>query len=114
MRSSPPPATGKWLHGEAVGAGLVMAAAMSRRVRAARRAERPLRVRRLVERAGLPTRIAAVSPQAALEHMRIDKKVLGGRLRLVLLRRIGEACVTADYPPAALTHTLAGALRVRH
>jgi 3-dehydroquinate synthase len=38
--------------------------------------------------------------------MRIDKKVLGGRLRLVLLRRIGEAFVTADYPAAALARTL--------
>jgi len=48
-----------------------------------------------------------VSPAALLEHMRIDKKVLQGRLRLVLLRRIGEAFVTADYPQAALHSTLA-------
>jgi len=65
------------------------------------------RVRRLIERAGLPTRIASVTPAAALDHMRTDKKVLGGRLRLVLLRRIGEALVSADYPPAALSRTLA-------
>jgi 3-dehydroquinate synthase len=39
--------------------------------------------------------------------MRIDKKVLGGRVRLVLLRAIGDAFLTADYPPAALTRTLA-------
>ncbi len=97
----------QWLHGEAVGAGLVMAAAMSVEC-GLLDAPAALRVQRLVERAGLPTRIAAVSPQAALEHMRIDKKVLGGRLRLILLRRIGEALVSADYPPAALTHTLAG------
>ena len=43
----------------------------------------------------------------ALEHMRIDKKVLAGRLRLVLLKRIGEAFITADYPSAALDETLA-------
>jgi 3-dehydroquinate synthase len=97
----------QWLHGEAVGAGLVMAAAMSVEC-GLLEATAGQRVQRLVERAGLPTRIAAVSPQAALEHMRIDKKVLGGRLRLILLRRIGEALVSADYPPAALTHTLAG------
>ena len=65
------------------------------------------RVRRLLELAGLPTRVPAVSPAAMLEHMRIDKKVLGGRVRLVLLRRIGEAFLTADYPAAALTRTLA-------
>ena len=95
----------EWLHGEAVGAGLVMAAAMSSAcgLLAAADAER---VRALIERAGLPTRSASVIPQAALEHMRIDKKVLGGRLRLVLLRRIGEAFVTADYPAPALARTL--------
>ena len=54
--------------------------------------------------AGLPTRIAARStPTRMLEHMRIDKKVLAGRVRLVLLQRIGDAFVTADYPEAALS-----------
>jgi 3-dehydroquinate synthase len=95
----------EWLHGEAVGAGLVMAAAMSREcgLLPASEAER---VRRLVERTGLPTRVASVTAAAVLDHMRIDKKVLGGRLRLVLLRAIGEAFLTADYPAAALTNTL--------
>ena len=60
----------------------------------------------LVERAGLPTRIPGVAPGAALEHMRIDKKVQGGRIRLVLLRGIGAACLTADYPESALQDTL--------
>jgi 3-dehydroquinate synthase len=96
----------QWLHGEAVGAGLVMAAAMSQEC-GLLSAPDSARVRRLVERAGLPTRIAAVTPDSALDHMRIDKKVLGGRLRLVLLRAIGAAFVSADYPAAALTRTLA-------
>jgi 3-dehydroquinate synthase len=52
-------------------------------------------------------RAAGVEPAELLEHMRIDKKVLGGRLRLVLLRRIGAAFVTGDYPQAALARTLA-------
>jgi 3-dehydroquinate synthase len=47
-----------------------------------------------------------VAPATVLEHMRIDKKVLGGRLRLVLLRRIGNAFLTADYPEDALERTL--------
>jgi 3-dehydroquinate synthase len=96
----------EWLHGEAVGAGLVMAAAMSQEcgLLAAPDSER---VRRLVERTGLPTRIGTVTADVALDHMRIDKKVLGGRLRLVLLRRIGEALLSADYPAAALSRTLA-------
>jgi 3-dehydroquinate synthetase len=41
-----------------------------------------------------------------LEHMRIDKKVQGGRIRLVLLRGIGSCFVTADYADAALRRTL--------
>jgi 3-dehydroquinate synthase len=96
----------EWLHGEAVGAGLVMAAAMSQEC-GLLTASDGARVRRLVERAGLPTHIASVTPDAALDHMALDKKVLGGRLRLVLLRRIGEALVSADYPAAALSRTLA-------
>src|SRR6185312_10800033 len=96
----------EWLHGEAVGAGLVMAAAMSATCGLLRDAEAE-RVRRLIERTGLPSRIDSVTASAALDHMKMDKKVLGGRLRLVLLRDIGEACVTADYPPDALTRTLA-------
>jgi 3-dehydroquinate synthase len=95
----------QWLHGEAVGAGLVMAASMSAACGYLDAAQAE-RVQRLIERAGLPTHIAAVTPEVALEHMRIDKKVLGGRLRLVLLRGIGRAFVTADYPPDALTRTL--------
>ena len=96
----------EWLHGEAVGAGLVMAAAMSAACGFLRDAEAE-RVRQLLERTGLPSRIDSVTASAALDHMKMDKKVLGGRLRLVLLRGIGEAFVTADYPPEALTRTLA-------
>jgi 3-dehydroquinate synthase len=96
----------QWLHGEAVGAGLVMAAAMSHECGLLPASECE-RVRELIERTGLPVRMPAVAAAAALERMRIDKKVLAGRLRLVLLRQIGEAFVTADYPGAALTRTLA-------
>jgi 3-dehydroquinate synthase len=96
----------EWLHGEAVGAGLVMAAVMSHEC-GLLAAQDAARVRRLVELAGLPAQIPSVTPAAMLEHMRIDKKVLDGRLRLVLLRRIGEAFVTSDYAPEALTRTLA-------
>ena len=96
----------EWLHGEAVGAGLVMAAAMSQHSGLMPAADSE-RIRRLIARAGLPTRIASVSPGMAHDHMAFDKKVLGGKLRLVLLRRIGEALMSADYPQAALEHTLA-------
>jgi 3-dehydroquinate synthase len=96
----------KWLHGEAVAAGLVMAAAMSRELGLVS-PEELVRVHTLIERAGLPTRGAGVEPGTVLEHMGIDKKVLAGRLRLVLLRRIGNAFLTADYSEEALERTLA-------
>jgi len=96
----------EWLHGEAVAAGLAMAATMSSEcgLLSPRDAER---VRRLLELAGLPTHVPSLTPPRLIEHMGTDKKVLAGRLRLVLLRRIGEAFVTGDYPAAALEATLA-------
>jgi 3-dehydroquinate synthase len=95
----------QWLHGEAIGAGLLMAAAMSRECGLLPAAD-VVRVERLIARAGLPTRIEAVSPESALEHMRIDKKVQSGRIRLILLRKIGDALITADYSEPALHRTL--------
>ncbi|MGB6488111.1 MAG: 3-dehydroquinate synthase [Steroidobacteraceae bacterium] len=96
----------EWLHGEAIGAGLVMAACISRESGYLTSDELD-RVTRLVARTGLPTHVSNVKPDAALELMRIDKKVKAGRIRLVLLRGIGTAFVTADYGEPALRHTLA-------
>ena len=96
-----------WLHGEAVGAGMLMAAAMSRECGDLSDAD-VVRLRALLHRVGLPIAAPDVSREAALEHMKIDKKVKAGRMRFVLLKRIGAAYVTADYPPEALEATLAG------
>jgi 3-dehydroquinate synthase len=96
----------EWLHGEAIGAGLVMAACMSRESGYLTPDDLD-RVIRLVARTGLPTHVSNVKPDVALEHMRIDKKVKAGRIRLVLLRGIGSAFVTADYGEPALRQTLA-------
>jgi 3-dehydroquinate synthase len=95
----------KWLHGEAVGAGLLMAATMSSEsgLMPAASVER---LRKLLVRAGLPTEARDLTPDTVLEHMRIDKKVKSGRIRLVLMRSIGGSFVTADYPDAALRRTL--------
>ena len=95
----------KWLHGEAVGTGLLMAASMSHECGLLSAADVE-RVRRLLERAGLPVADPDVPAEAAFEHMRIDKKVKGGRIRLVLLRSVGDSFVTAEYPEAALRRTL--------
>ena len=95
----------KWLHGEAVGAGLLMAAAVSGECGTFGRPD-VARVSALLQRAGLPVNARDVRSSTALEHMKIDKKVQSGRIRLVLLRGIGEAYVTADYPDAALHKTM--------
>ncbi len=94
-----------WLHGEAIGAGLLMAASLSREC-GTMRPEEVQRVRALLERAGLPTAAREVPADAVLEHMRIDKKVKAGRIRLVLLRGIGTAYLTGDYPDGALRATV--------
>ena len=96
---------GEWLHGEAVAMGMLLAADMSRHL-GWLTAEDVERVRELLRRAGLPTRAPAVGARRAHELMGMDKKVLQGRIRLVLLRRLGQAVVTGDYPADALQVTL--------
>ena len=95
-----------WLHGEAVGAGIAMAAAMSR-ASGMLQPEQVERVRALLERTGLPMEARDVRTPGVLEHMRIDKKVKAGRIRLVLLRGIGDAYVTGDYSDDDLRTTVA-------
>jgi 3-dehydroquinate synthase len=97
---------GEWLHGEAVGAGLLVAASMSKRC-GLLRSDDVARVQRLLERVGLTQRPRNIPASAALERMHIDKKAKAGRIRLVLMRRIGEAFLTSDYDDAALADTLA-------
>lgn len=97
---------GTWLHGEAIGAGMVMAADLSHRLGWLDAAE-VARIEQLVRRARLPTRAPAVLSLARfLELMAVDKKVQDGRLRLVLLKRLGEAVVTDECPRADLEATL--------
>jgi 3-dehydroquinate synthase len=92
---------GEWLHGEAVAAGLVMAARFSARLGWLDAAELP-RIEKLVAAAGLPVAPPPLHAQEFMAAMAMDKKVRTNRLRLVLLRAIGEAHVTADYPVAEL------------
>lgn len=96
---------GNWLHGEAVGAGMCMAAQMSLQLGWLERGD-VQRVEKLIERAGLPTHPPAISAEEILRHMSVDKKVMGGRLRLVLLERIGGAVISADFDPQVLRDTL--------
>ncbi|HTT07576.1 MAG TPA: 3-dehydroquinate synthase [Gammaproteobacteria bacterium] len=97
---------GVWLHGEAVGAGMAMAADLSHRLGWLSQVD-AARIRALLKRAHLPAAAPASLDAARLrELMAVDKKTQAGRLRLVLLRRIGEAVVTADFETAALMTTL--------
>lgn len=98
---------GEWLHGEAVGAGMLMAADLSCRegmlsVADVQRTEALLRAARLPVRGP-----DAMSVETYLDKMAVDKKNLDSRIRLVLLRKLGEAIVTNDFSPANLRATLA-------
>ncbi len=97
---------GTWLHGEAVAAGTVMALEMSQRLGWIDAAARDRGIR-LLARAGLPlVPPAEMGAAEFLRHMAVDKKVLDGQLRLVLLQALGAAVVTADYPREILEATL--------
>ena len=100
---------GAWLHGEAVAAGMCMAARLSERM-GWLAPEARARIEALLARAGLPTAPPPeLSPARLRELMAVDKKVQRGRLRLVLLRAIGEAVVTAGFDEAALSAVLEAA-----
>lgn len=93
---------GNWLHGEAVGAGMVMALDLSCRLGRISEQERA-RGEAIIAAAGLPVSAPAGMQAADFERlMAVDKKVLDGQLRLVLLRQLGDADVTADYGVEAL------------
>ncbi len=97
---------GEWLHGEAVAAGMAMAADLSRRLGILDETSVG-RVRELLRRAGLPTASAGLGSRRLIELMSVDKKAKDGRLRFILLERIGAACVRGDVPAAAVEETLA-------
>jgi 3-dehydroquinate synthase len=94
-----------FLHGEAVSLGMVLAADVSRRCGLIERAAQE-RIQTLLARAGLPTSAPRIGAARALELMRMDKKVLAGTVRLVLLEKLGRAVVTGTYPKRALEATL--------
>ena len=85
---------GTWLHGEAVGCGMAMAADLSARLGLIEASD-STRIRRIIHDAGLPLRAPALGADRYLELMRIDKKAVAGNLRFVVLDGIGRARVTA-------------------
>lgn len=98
---------GNWLHGEAVATGMVMAADLSMR-RGDISSSDLQRIIALLERAKLPIKAPAeMTPEQFVELMGVDKKVLDGRLRLVLLESLGRAIVTSDIDTKLLMETFA-------
>ena len=97
---------GSWLHGAAVAAGMVMAADLSQRLGWLSTADQA-RTEALIARAHLPLRAPAeLDATRMLELMGVDKKVMDGKMRLVLLKGIGRALITDAVPPALLKQTL--------
>jgi len=97
---------GKWLHGEAVGTGMLMAADLSQRLgyiseQAVHRTED------LIDRAALPTRAPIhMDYEHFMQHMAVDKKVRDGKVRFVLLKAIGRSFVTDEFSHAQLRETI--------
>lgn len=95
-----------WLHGEAVAAGMMMAADLSQRQKWLAAADTE-RVRKLLLAAGLPVvPPAQLTPADFARHMAVDKKARDGVIFLVLLQSLGRAIVTDDYSREALDATL--------
>lgn len=97
---------GAWLHGEAVAAGMMQAAWMSYEIGLIDMPD-VLRIKKILQRFHLPTNPPSIEVETALDLMGHDKKVQGGKIRLVLLRALGDAFVTADFDIATLKKVLA-------
>jgi 3-dehydroquinate synthase len=97
---------GAWLHGEAVAAGMAMAADLSRQLGYLSEADTG-RIRSLLQRAGLPTAAKGIAPSRMQQLMSVDKKVKAGRIHFVLLESLGAATLRSDVPSAAIDRTLA-------
>jgi 3-dehydroquinate synthase len=94
-----------WLHGEGVAVGMLIAARMSRELGWLSRTDVE-RVEELLRRAELPIEAPRIGARRAFELMGMDKKVMDGRIRLVLLRQLGAGVLTGDYPASVLQQIL--------
>jgi len=97
---------GEWLHGEAIGAGMCMAAEMSRQMQWMSD-EDTQRTFKLIKKAKLPINAPnSISNEAFLALMSVDKKVMDGVLKLVLMKGIGKSIVTKDYSSEQLVNAI--------
>ncbi|MDC0115080.1 3-dehydroquinate synthase [Methylophilaceae bacterium] len=96
---------GNWLHGEAVAAGMVMAAFLSQELGWLNPDEFD-RTKQLIANANLPINPPDIPVDQFMGLMQSDKKSHRGRIHLILQKTIGDAILTSDYPEAALRKTL--------
>ena len=98
---------GDWLHGEAVGYGMLMALDFSLSLGLIDNAQRQ-RGAELIQAVGLPCSAPPElkGAEQMLELMAHDKKVVRGQLRLVLLRKLGKAFVSSDFPIEQLRESI--------
>ena len=96
---------GVWLHGEAVAAGIMLAADLSRRM-GWLSAEDVARVAAILAAANLPIKPPNLGVEKYLDLMGLDKKVVDGKIRLILQQGIGKSVVTSEYDTEALYQTL--------
>jgi 3-dehydroquinate synthase len=94
-----------WLHGEAVGVGLIAALRLSARLGLCAEVL-ARRVERIVAQVGLPTRLGELDPSALYVAMRTDKKWQAGKSRFALLRDIGQPLIQENIPRADVIHVL--------
>lgn len=97
---------GIWLHGEAVAAGMVMAADLSQRQGWISESD-VARVRHIVAKAKLPVQCPEIPVEEFLSLMAHDKKVLSGQLRLILFKQLGQAVITREFDQHNLEQTIA-------
>ena len=95
---------GEWLHGEAVGCGMVMGAKLSCLLKKITQADAD-RLTRIIHSMHLPTTAPNFGAERYIELMQVDKKAEGGQIRYVLLEQIGKAYI-ATAPHEAVVQTL--------
>ena len=96
---------GVWLHGEAVAAGTMLAADLSQRLGWLSASEVE-RIANIFKAAQLPIQAPNLGVEKYMDLMSLDKKVIDGKIRLVLQQGIGQSVVTSDYDAQALRQTL--------
>lgn len=96
---------GEWLHGEAVATGMVMAADLSQRMGWIS-VDDLERTKKIISRAQLPIICPKIPLDEFLAFMSHDKKVLNGQLRLILLKKLGQAIITKDFNVDAMQHAI--------